>query len=285
MEQRLTDLQRHRSTVSAFGDLAAAMRGVAAARAQHARRLIAGVDAYAGTVAMAMAQARALLPPGTGAAEAATQAPVLWVLIGGEQGFNAGFSERVLNAAPQALGGRVLLLGTKLLRLAQARGCRPEWSAPMIAHAEAATDTADALHRALATALASRPAGGVELVGAESADELHGGEIVVRRRRLLPIEPDAADGVQVPAGPAPCVHMPPARLLDELAFEHLAAQLVRAVLHGHAAECLARLRAMSAAEKNVERMLQSLDGEMRRRRQEAITAEIVELAAALRSSS
>lgn len=283
MEQRALELQARRATVAAFGDLANAMCGVAAARTARARELIAGVDAYAATVQAAMAQARALLPQpaqDVGGTAAPAAASSLWVLVGGEQGFNGGFSERVLDAAPQALAGRVLVLGTQMLRLVRARGCTPEWSAPMVAHAAGAAAASDALHAALAQALHRRQATAVEIVGAELLDATGQGEqIVVQHRRLLPLAMPDAPGA---AGPAPLLHLPPSQLLDELAFEYVAAQLARAVLHGHAADNLARLRAMTAAGENVERMVQGLEADERRLRQESITSEIIEFAAGLR---
>jgi F-type H+-transporting ATPase subunit gamma len=282
MEQRATELQARRATVSAFGDLVNAMRAIAAARAQQARRLIAGVDTYATTVSAAMAQARGLLPADAGPRHDGGGATPLWVLIGGEQGFSGAYSEQLLAAVPEAIAGRVLLLGTQLLRVARARGCRPEWSAPTIAHADAAITTANTLHQALARALAQRRAGSVELVCTELGSAADGGEapqIAVHRRRLLPL---ALPEVAETRGPPPLLHLPPARLLDDLAFEYVAAQLVRAVLHAHAAENLARLHAMAAAGENVERMVQTLKADERRLRQEAITAEIVELAMGLR---
>ncbi|HSB23871.1 MAG TPA: F0F1 ATP synthase subunit gamma [Burkholderiaceae bacterium] len=285
MDPRELELQSRRATVSAFGDVVNAMRSVAAAREQRALAMIAGVDAYASTVAAAMAQARALMRSSPSRPEPARREPSLWVLIGVEQGFNGGFAEQLLVAAPEAVNGRVLLLGTHTLRLARARGCTPEWSAPMISHADAATATSDALHKALGKALGQRPAAAVEIVAAEVTTPDPGGDarhVAVQRRRLLPLSwPQAAASTD----PLPLTHLPPARLIEELAFEYVAARLVRAVLHGHAAENLSRARAMAAARENVDRMVQTLDAQEHRLRQEAITEEIIELAAGLRGEA
>ena len=281
MTARAGELQARRHTVAAFGDLVNAMRSVAAARTQRAQTLLAGVDAYATTLTEAMSQARALmgardpLPANSGGRETLT------VLIGGEQGFNGGFSAQVLSAWPEAPHGRVLLLGSQALRLASSRGCRPEWSAPMIAHADAAADAAQALHEALGRALARKPAAAVDLVGGEVLAEASGGQrVAAYRRQLLPLVwPEASAG----AGPLPLLQLAPARVLDELGLEYVAAQLMRAILHGHAAENLSRLHAMSAASENVQRMVETLEADERRLRQEEITAEIIELAAGVRT--
>jgi F-type H+-transporting ATPase subunit gamma len=276
MEQRAAELQAREATVAAFGDLVNAMRGVAAARAQRARTLLQGADAYATTVADALAQALPLTAPHRLRSEARAGRPVL-ILFCAEQGFNGGFSEQVLAAATGAHEARVLLLGSQGLRLARARGIEPEWSAPSIAHAEAAVGASAGLHAALAQALARRLAPSVSIVAAELQD---GHRYTIVRRRLLPLDLATMRRAQ---GPAPTVHLAPLRLIDELTFEYVAAQLAQALLHSHAAENVARLQAMAAAHDNVARMLETLQGDERRLRQAAITAEIIELAAGLRA--
>ena len=276
MEQRVVELQARQATVSAFGDLVNAMRGVAAARAQRARQLIAGVDAYAATVAAAIAQARDL-PADTSPSAAHPGAAPLLLVFCAEQGFNGGFSEQILATVPQGGAARVLLLGSHGIRLAAARGIVPEWAAPLIAHAEGAVAAGERLHAALAHALARQPAAFVDMVHAQLQEGQHFG---IHRHRLLPLD---AGAVPMSREPAPLVHLAPARLLDDLAFEHVAAQLTRALLHSHAAENVSRLQAMAAAHENVERMTSELDADARRLRQQSITAEIVELAAGLRA--
>ncbi|MDE2395029.1 MAG: F0F1 ATP synthase subunit gamma [Burkholderiales bacterium] len=280
MEQQAADLQARRATVSAFGDLVNAMRGVAAARERRARALIAGADAYARTVERAMAQALALQTPDArpdGVPDVPARQPPLAIVFCAEQGFNGAFSEQVLAELARGPAARVMLLGSQGLRLARARGIEPEWSAPLIAHAEAAVSAGDELHEALARALLRRAAPAVDLVHAELES---GARFNVRRSRLLPLD-RAAIGTD--AGPAPLTHLAPQRLLDELASEYVAARLARALLHSHAAENLARLQAMAAAHENVGRMVETLEADERQLRQEAITAEIVELAAGFRA--
>ena len=93
------EVQARLATVSGFGGLVNAMRGMAAARAQQARTLIAGVNTYADTVAQAMAQVLSLLPPDQAPdaraglpGSAAARAQGLCLVFGAEQGFNGGFS-------------------------------------------------------------------------------------------------------------------------------------------------------------------------------------------------
>jgi F-type H+-transporting ATPase subunit gamma len=276
MEQRAADVQARLATVTSFGELVNAMQGVAAARAQHARQLIAGTNAYAHTVADAMGQALALQPVGEAAASRRQGQPI-WILFCAEQAFNGGLSEKVLGTAPEARGGRVLLLGAHGLRLAPSRGVSAEWSAPLIAHAEAVVDGSERLRKALAQALARADASSVEMVYAEVQE---GNRFELCRRRLLPLDLDTWRRAQAAA---PIAHLAPQRLLDELTDEYVSALLMQALLHSHAAENLSRLQAMAAAHDNVTRMAEDLRADERALRQASITAEIVELAAGLQA--
>ena len=276
MEQRAAELQARLATVATFGELVDAMRGVAAARIQRARALLEGANAYADAVTRAMAQALALMPAQPTAAREPPAAS-LWLVFCAEQGFNGGFSETVLAAAAEAGATRVLLIGSRGLRAARQRGLEPEAFVPLIAHAQAVVSAAERLRGALAQALGKRAASTVELVHAEMT---LGQRYAVHRHRLLPPERPTLIAV---GRSAPLVHLPPARLFDELVIEYVAARLAQALLHSHAAENAARLQAMVAAHDHVARMADDFRADERRLRQEAITAEIVELSAGLRA--
>lgn len=275
------DVQARLATTQSFGGLVNALRGMAAARAERARTRIAGADAYSRTVAAAIGQALALLPADDAAAPTHTgdnPGEVLWLVFGAEQGFNGGYTERVLDALPaSAASERIVLLGEQAKRIAHVRHLHIEAHAPLVAHADAVIPASERLRSLLLDTLAERPAASVELLFGELGA---GNHFELRRQRLLPL--DLATLRAAPAQ-APRVHQPPAELLNLLAGEYVTARLARAVLHSHAAENLARLSAMAAAHENIGKMGESLQAELRQLRQEAITAEVVELAAGLRS--
>lgn len=275
MEQRAAEVQARLATVGSFGELVGAMQGVAAARAEHARRRIAGTNAYALTVAEAMGQALALLPPDAASSRLREGRSPLWILFCAEQAFNGGLSERVFAAAPQARGARVLLLGAQGLRLAPTEGVVPEWSGPLIAHADNVVAASDRLQATLAQALAREPASSVEMVYTQVGQ---GNQFEVVIHRLLPME---LETLRQTMEARPVVHLTPQRLLDDLVDEYVSAKLTQALLHSHAAENISRLQAMASARDNVVHMANALAADARRLRQEAITEEIVELAAGL----
>lgn len=281
MDRTAADVQARLATTQGFGELVNALRGMAAARSERARARIAGADAYSLTVATAIGQALALLPAGdatTPTAVSTGTSDTLWVVFGAEQGFNGGYTERVLDALPAGTPAvRIVLLGEQAQRIAHMRGLPIEAHAPLVAHADAVISTSERLRTLLLTTLARKPAASVELLFGEMGAGHH---YEVRRQRLLPL-----DLATLRAAPeqAPRVHQKPAELLDLLAGEYVSARLARATLHSHACENLARLSAMAAAHENITKMDSTLQDELRRLRQEAITAEVVELAAGLRS--
>lgn len=281
MDRTAASVQARLATTQSFGGLINAMRGMAAARTERARTRIAGANAYSRTVAAAISQALALLPAGDAAASTRTSDgsdEVLWLVFGAEQGFNGGYTERVLDALPSGVPApRIVLLGEQAKRIAHARRLRIEAHAPLVAHADAVIPASERLRRLLLDTLAERPAASVELLFGELGA---GNHFELRRQRLLPL--DLATLRATPAQ-APRVYQPPAELLNLLAGEYVTARLARAILHSHAVENLARLSAMAAAHENVAKMGEALQAELRQRRQEAITAEVVELAAGLRS--
>ncbi|MDR3415573.1 MAG: F0F1 ATP synthase subunit gamma, partial [Nevskia sp.] len=168
---------------------------------------------------------------------------------------------------------RLLLIGRRGQRVATARGLPPHWSAPAIAHVGAAAALAEHIGVELSRMLAEGEVGRVEIVYTQPLD---GSGLGLRRLSLFPL--DLAHFPRSLQGPPPLVQLEPSALLERLAVEYLRAQLTEAVLLSFAAENTARMLAMTAARDNIGRTLDELRREARIARQEAITAEVVELA-------
>ena len=77
----------------------------------------------------------------------------------------------------------------------------------------------------------------------------------------------------------PTTNLPAPVLLEELGADYLHAQLCNAALHAFAAENEARMAVMTSAQAQIKRELETLEMTQRQVRQEAITAEIIEIAA------
>lgn len=248
-----------------LGSVVRAMTGIAGARARTARSQIAAVEAYAALLATAVQQAtagRAVQAP-----ENATRAAL--VVFCAEQGFVGAFSERVLDcvAADQAEAD-LFLIGSRGAAVAASRGIVPVWVSAMPSRSASLPKFAD---RVIGAVFAQ---GGLRAVSVIHTIWEHG-QARVASRNLFPLPPlDVA--VQPPA---PLTNLSAPDLAADLGLDRLHAVLTRAALHAFVSENEARMAAMSAASRHITTELADLEARARRLRQEAITAEIIEIAA------
>jgi F-type H+-transporting ATPase subunit gamma len=249
-----------------------AMRGIAAAHAQQSRALLPGVRAYAEVVAHAIAQALRLADDdarrGVGSAGTAR------IVFCAEQGFVGGFAEHVLQAAAGGGPGDVFLVGSRGLLLAASHGIAPVWQSAMATQVGGISALCIRIAEALYAYLTTRRIGAVDVVF--PAWTLGAG-VEVMCRSLLPL--DARRFGVAPSGMPPLTTLPPEVLLASLAEEYVFASLCEAAMQAFVAENEARAAAMVRARSKVQDMLGALTLEEHRVRQEAITAELVELAA------
>lgn len=270
MTERLADISARIESVGQLGAVVNAMKGIAAARAHTARAQIDAVDSYAATIAAAMSSA--LGPDARPPAQTRTVASRTGLLVFcAEQGFAGAFSERVLESIgaepdPQTL----FLIGTRGLSVVAARGIVPGWSAAMPSHTPGIPKLADRITKAIYGAVGS---------GHISRLDVHftgwrSGRPEVKRQVLFPI--DLSDLPQA-AFKAPLLQLPVRALMESLGADYFHALVCRTALHAFAAENEARLETMTAASSQISRELDVFQASLRRVRQEAITAEIIEL--------
>jgi F-type H+-transporting ATPase subunit gamma len=275
MSDRLADVVAQVQNARQLGAIVAAMRGIAASRAQKARALLAGADAYSEVVSRAIGRALSLLPTDVEAPARARRGKLCLVLLGAEQGFAGAFTERILDAASPDLASAVaLIVGTRGAAIATERGVKPAWQAPMAAHVDATPALADRVADALFDAIAVAGVSRVDVIFCRAAT---GAGIVVERRSLLPI--DFSRFARPPKAEAPLLTLSPQVLLERLVAEYVYAQICQAVMHAFEAENEARMRAMTSTKTTIEKRLASLTQRERRLRQAEITAEIIELSA------
>jgi F-type H+-transporting ATPase subunit gamma len=103
-----------------------------------------------------------------------------------------------------------------------------------------------------------------------------------RSLQLLPIDPGWLRALK--SRPWPTRNLPmagsrPRQLLSALTRQHLLVRIHRALAESQAAENASRLAAMQAAERNVEERLDELRSDYHRRRQGAITEELLDVTA------
>lgn len=270
MTERLAEVSAHIEGIRQLDAVVNAMTGIAGARARQAREQLAAVDSYAATIAAAMGRVTTIVGTDLPTVQPSKPRAAL-VVFCAEQGFAGAFSERVLDAIAGEIDGSLLFLaGTRGTAIAAARGVVPAWSTAMPSQSSGVPKFADRVVAALLERI-----GASEIDGVQSAFSVwRPGGVTVERRRLLPVDPR---DLPPSATAAPLMHLSPAKLLASLTSDYLHALICNAALHAFAAENEARMATMAAARRQIERELTALRATERRVRQEAITAEIIEL--------
>ncbi len=274
MTDRLADINARIAGVSQLGAVVSAMRGIAAARAQQARNQLEAVDAYSRTIALAIGRTLAFLPPASAPEAHRAKRPAL-VVFCAERGFAGAFSERVLASIGDDLGKCELFLVGARGRIALAEmKIAAGWECAMPSHSPGVPRMADRIVEALYARIGSGAIDALDVVFSRWSPEA--GD-AVKRQRLFPFDLSAFPAAISPN--PPLLNLAPGDLIRALAADYIHAQLCRAGLHAFAAENQARMEAMAAARKQIERRLAKLQARQRLVRQEEITAEVIELAA------
>jgi len=275
MVDQLSDTLAQIQNVRQLNAVVTAMRGIAAARAQKGRSVLAGIEAYSEVISRAVGAALNLMPVEATAPRPAHEHPGRGlILFCAEQGFAGAFSERVLEAAGADVDTATnLIVGTRGYGIASERGIKAHWSAAMTTRIEGIPNFANLLVEVLYRYLAQNAFATVDVLYSRSIFGSPG----VDRHSLLPI--DFARFTRPPEREPPLITLAPDLLLERLATEYIYAQLCQAAIHAFVAENEARMIAMLAAKNNTDIKLDALVRRERLLRQEEITTEIVELAA------
>jgi F-type H+-transporting ATPase subunit gamma len=258
--------------VEQLGTVIGAMRGIAAAHAQQSRGLLPGFRAYAEVIARAISSALRLRdgpPPVRASSNRGAR-----VVFSAEQGFIGGFVEHVLDELLSRNPADLLLVGSRGLSLASVRGVSPVWQSAMATHVDGIAAVCIRIADALYDIIGERQISRVEVVFPVWT---HGGGLGVMCHSLLPL--DEPRFRTTPAALTPLSTLPPDVLLSSLAEEYVYATLCEAAMCAFVAENEARASAMARARAKLQDILTELHLSEHRVRQEAITAELVELAA------
>ena len=162
------------------------------------------------------------------------------------------------------------MIGARGLSIAAARGITPHWTAPLPSHTPGIPKLADQITTAIYDAVAEGRIDGLDVLFTGWAS----GRPTLIRKRLFPI--DLAD-LPPTTAERPLMQLPQDTLIAALGQDYFNAQVCKAALHAFAAENEARMEAMTAAGSQIARELETFQATLRRVRQEAITAEIIEL--------
>jgi F-type H+-transporting ATPase subunit gamma len=275
--RRLEDVKRRLGNIQQIEDIVTAMRGLAAAHSLDAQKHLAAISAHEATVARAISQVLACMQ-GSHEATASNYpgGPHLVVVIGAEQGFAGSYNENIVETV---LGGdtsrptEFIVIGQRAIVDFDVRDVSSVWTANMISQSEHAASLASNIVDAIFDRIRQAGVLRVTLAGTRPDARTAGIEI----KRLLPF--DFSRFAQAAGMQRPMFNVPPAQLLENLVEEYVFTELCQAIILAFAAENDARMRAMTRARTNVDRIRQNLKLELNQSRQEQTTTEIIELSA------
>jgi F-type H+-transporting ATPase subunit gamma len=266
---RLAETTAHIASMNELLDIVGAMRSLAGMRMQEAQRSLAGIRRYAATVASAIADTPAPVPPAATPSEAGRAV----ILCTSEHGFVGGFNERMLSALEDNAGppDALFVLGSRGAAMTHERGMRPAWTRAMATRIAAVGETVDDLTRELYRRIAAREITRVDIVFARYRQA---GASAIERRTLFPVDPSVAPSKRLQQ---PLFNLDPGVLHEELLAEYVVALLTEAAVESLASENAARFAAMQSAHGNVSKKLEELQQQARLMRQNEITSELLEL--------
>ncbi|PRY80532.1 F-type H+-transporting ATPase subunit gamma [Yoonia maritima] len=274
MTERLADISARIDGIRDLGAVVNAMKGIAAARAHVARTQVDAVDSYAATIASAMSRVIGAENKTPVEQDAANLGLLIFCA---EQGFAGAFTERVLDSIDARDAEALFLIGTRGLSIAKARGINSHWTAPLPSHTAGIPKLADQITTAIYSAVSEDRIDALDVIftGWKS------GRPAVVRQRLFPVDPS---GLAATTDERPLTQLPSDTLLASFGEEYFKAQVCKAALHAFAAENEARMEAMTSAGRQIAREMDAFQATLRRVRQEAITAEIIELSTGVASN-
>lgn len=286
---RLAEIERRVASMQELQRIVGAMRAIASMRMQEAVRALASVREYGGALAEAIHDALAITAGQSHLAESdsygsrnmhSNRVPVRQagkraiVLFASEHGFVGGFNQRLIEVVESDLltTDALMIVGSRGAAVAAEDGHCVTWEHPLATRLAGIADTVRLVEEALLSWIARG-----EIVRAEVvfSRDRRSGELVIERRRLLPIELTAARGPRRRL--MPLHDLPAPQLLEGLTAEYMLAQLTEAATEALAAENAARFAAMESARDNVGRKLRTQRLDASRSRQEEVTNELLEL--------
>jgi F-type H+-transporting ATPase subunit gamma len=273
--RRPEDIKARIGNIEQVEGVVVAMRALAAAHAQEARKHLRAIREQEATVARAMVDALPLLDAPLHATTGTTDGAHLRIVVGAAQGFSGTYNERIVSGAIGNFAVEpstaFLLIGQRCISEFEIRGRSSVWSADMAAHAAEvpalANRVVDAVFRLLGRGAFTR----VSVVYSEPAGS--GQNLTVRQ--LMPFDFSRFETAARPD--APLTTLAPPVLVTRLVEEYVFTEICEALMLGFAAENDARMAAMSRARTNVRHIREELGGEFAQARQEQTTTEIIEL--------
>lgn len=277
--ETLERLQQQLETGDDLSTVVHAMKALAAASIQQYERAVHTLAAYTHTVALGL---HVLLRDGPRPAAATPSGPRGLIVLGSERGLCGRFNEDVADLVQPVLAGatatRLVAVGARIATTLELSGHAVEAVLELPFSAARITDTVQRLLVQL-DVWREEGVGDVRIAFNASRGRARSRATI---RSVFPL--DVAElaglgGEPWPSRSIPTYSLPRDELLAALIRQHIFILLVRACAESLASEHSARLMAMQTAEKNLQERQAELTRRYRRRRQERITAELLDVIA------
>jgi F-type H+-transporting ATPase subunit gamma len=278
-------LEQLRHQLEAIDDLASIVRTMKALAAVNIRQYETAVHSlghYFRTVELGLHVVLRELPAPRAPAHGAERVGA--IVFGSDHGMCGRFNEEIAGHAAEWLADaagaerpRIIAVGARVAALLEARGLRPEQDMFVPASAARIGATVRQVLLALDEWQVSGRTERVYLFHNRSSAE---GRYRPTRTRLLPVNLHrlhSLEGERWPSRSLPSYTMRRELLFARLLRQFFFVTIFRACAESLAAENAARLAAMQSAERNLQERQQELLGEFRRLRQDAITAELLDV--------
>jgi F-type H+-transporting ATPase subunit gamma len=211
------------------------------------------------------------------------------IVFGSDRGLCGGFNEMVVKQACDWLRARgdapILAIGQRGAARLEAEGHMPD---EVFMQAGSVSGLSKLVEAILVAIDEWRQRRGVERVVTMFNLEARRGTVRATAETILPVDRDELRriaGRDWPSNQLPGFDGSAEKVFSELIRERLYTALMRAGAESLAAEHAKRLSAMQAAERNITEKVDDLQAAFRRRRQDAITEELMDIVAAYESVS
>jgi F-type H+-transporting ATPase subunit gamma len=283
--ETLEALSRRIATTEDLGAIVRTMKSLSAVSIRQYEAAVAALHDYTRTNELALQALVRDWPPSDRAAGRPTRGPTAVVVFGSDHGLCGRFNDEVLRFARERFreldrtgsGRRVLAVGARADARLTALGDPADASMPLPGTVTGLAGLAQAV---LVQIDAWGGVDGLRRVLLIYNRRTRDAVAVPRLRELLPLSAERLRHLRERPWPSrgrPLVTMAAPALLAAVIRQYLFSSVYRAAAESLASEHASRLASMQAAERNIEEQLDAQRAELRRRRQDAITGEILDL--------
>tara|TARA_R110000787_G_scaffold181008_3_gene293144 strand:+ start:77398 stop:78246 length:849 start_codon:yes stop_codon:yes gene_type:complete len=272
MSARLADIEARRENIADLSEIVGALKAIAANRMMQGESALASIRAYADSVEEMLSTT--LIDRPLPQARATDHTKRGLILFSGEYGFTGAFTEKLIDDLVDTVtpDDHVFVVGQRGAIFVRERNIQPDWETPMATRIQSVSETA---HRLTGELFRCIYQGEINAVSMIYAKHQGGGLSQPTTRALFPL--DLQQHQKSKRMTRPLMHLDPEIIISRITEEYIFAILTLATMESLVSENGARLVTMQQAHQSIENKLEVLGNEMRVRRQDEITTEILDI--------